>query len=114
MPFRRPSRKQRLEIRLLHFLTGTHHDSAALPIIQLNFEGKYDSAFGTHMEIMGDNIVVLLTHGAFMRRHQTLYVVNWVNGRVQYVSRALTRSTPPFTLLTISAGAPELVHIFRP
>jgi hypothetical protein len=83
----RSTRKRRLEIRLLHFLTGTHHHSASLPGIQLNFEGKYDKYFGTHMEIMGDNIAVLITHGSLLRRYQTLYLLNWVQGRVQYRRR---------------------------
>ncbi|KAN0137276.1 hypothetical protein V8E53_004721 [Lactarius tabidus] len=94
----RPARKQRLEIRLLHFLTGTHHDSATLPGIQLDFEGKYDPYFGTHMEIMGDNIAVLLTHGSLLRRYQTLYLVNWVQGRV--LCRRRTRVGTYFPALT--------------
>ncbi|KAH9173275.1 hypothetical protein EDB89DRAFT_1958840 [Lactarius sanguifluus] len=94
----RPSRKKRLEIRLLHFPTGTHHHSASLPGIQLDFEGKYDTTFGTHMEIMGDNIAVLLTHGSLLRRYQTLYLVNWVQGRVQ--CRRRTRVGTYFPALT--------------
>lgn len=94
----RSNRKQRLEIRLSQFLTGTHHHSASLPGIQLDFEGKYDSSFGTHMEIMGDNIAVLLTHGSLLRRYQTLYVVNWVQGRVQ--CRRRTRVGTYFPALT--------------
>ena len=47
------------------------------------------------MEIMGDNIAVLLTHGSLLRRYQTLYLVNWVHGRVQCVSHALGLSRPP-------------------
>ncbi|KAH8982726.1 hypothetical protein EDB86DRAFT_323397 [Lactarius hatsudake] len=94
----RPSRKKRLEIRLLHFPTGAHHHSASLPSIQLDFEGKYDTTFGTHMEIMGDNIAVLLTHGSLLRRYQTLYLVNWVQGRVQ--CRRRTRVGTYFPALT--------------
>jgi len=94
----RHGRKQRLEIRLLHFLTGTQHNSALLPGIQLDFEGKHDSYFGTHMEIMGDNIAVLLTHGSLLRRYQTLYLVNWVQGRVQ--CRRRTRVGTYFPALT--------------
>jgi hypothetical protein len=45
------------------------------------------------MEIMGDNIAVLITHGSLLRRYQTLYLVNWVQGRVQCVSHALRTGT---------------------
>jgi len=64
----------------------------------LNFEGKYDYYFGTHMEIMGDNIAVLITHGSLLRRYQTLYLVNWVQGRVQ--CRRRTRAGTYFPAVT--------------
>jgi len=82
----RERRKRRLEIRLVHFTTGVMHDSAIIPVIQLDFEGKYDRSFGTHIEIMGDHLVVLFAHGSLLRSHQSLYLVDWTQGHVLYVS----------------------------
>jgi hypothetical protein len=76
----------RLEIHLIHFTTGKRHKSANIPAIQLEFKGKYDTPFGTHIEIMGNYIVILLAHGTSRRKYQTLYLVDWIKGHVIYVS----------------------------
>lgn len=76
----------RLEIHVLHFTTGKCHESANIPAVQLEFQGKYDEPFGTHIEIMGNYLVVLLAHGTLWRKYQTLYFVDWINGHVLYVS----------------------------
>jgi hypothetical protein len=76
----------RLEIHPIHFTTGKCHKSANIPAVQLEFKGKYDRPFGTHIEIMGNYLVILLAHGTYWRKYQTLYLVDWVKGRVIYVS----------------------------
>lgn len=83
----RERRKRRLEIRLMHFTTGIKHESAIIPVIQLEFEGKYDRSFGTHIEIMGGHMVVLFAHGSLLRRYQSLYLVDWTQGHVLYRQR---------------------------
>jgi len=83
----RERRRKRLEIRLLRFTTGTIHDSAVIPVIQLEFKGKYDRSFGTHIEIMGGHLVVLFAHGSLLRSYQSLYVVDWIQGRILYRQR---------------------------
>ncbi|KAH9979653.1 hypothetical protein BJV74DRAFT_858114 [Russula compacta] len=45
---------ERLRIRPIHFMKGTRHESATIPTIQLEFEGKYNKSFETHIEIMGN------------------------------------------------------------
>jgi hypothetical protein len=65
--------------------------SANIPTVQLKFEGSYDRRFGTHIEIMGNYIVILLAHGTSRRKYQTLYLVDWIKGLVIYVS------APPLT-----------------
>lgn len=62
-------------------------------MVQLEFKGDYDRLFGTHIEIMGNCLVILLAHGTFWRRYQTLYLVDWSKGHVVYVS------SPPSTTL---------------
>lgn len=76
----------RLEIHLNHFTTGKRHESANLSAVQLDFPGKYDRPFGTHIEIMGNYLIILLAHGTFWRKYQTLYLVDWIEGHVIYVS----------------------------
>jgi hypothetical protein len=95
---REPRRKSHLEIRLLDFFTGMHHKSATVPVIRLNFEGEYDSSFGTHIEIMGSYLVVLLAHRSHFRGYQTLYLVDWVRGHLIHVSTPypLSDSDGPF------------------
>ncbi|KAH9986345.1 hypothetical protein BJV74DRAFT_845025, partial [Russula compacta] len=73
---------ERLEIRPMHFTKGTRHESATIPVIGLEFEGKYDKFFETQIEIMGDYLVVLLAHGFLFHGYQTLYLVDWVGGNV--------------------------------
>jgi hypothetical protein len=81
-----------LEIHTIHFTTGKRHKSANTPEVQLEFEGKYDRPFGTHIEIMGNYLVILLAHGTFWRKYQTLYLVDWIKGHVIHVS------APPSTM----------------
>ena len=76
----------RLEIHLNHFTTGKRHESANIPAVQLEFQGKYDRTFGVHIEIMGDYLVILLAHGTSWRKYQTLYLVDWIKGHIIYVS----------------------------
>jgi hypothetical protein len=60
--------------------------SANIPKVQLEFEGRYDRLFGTQIEIMGNYLVILLAHGTSWRKHQTLYLVDWIKGHVIHVS----------------------------
>jgi hypothetical protein len=64
-----------------------------MPAVQLEFQGKYDKRFGTHIEIMGNYLVILLAHGTLKHKYQTLYLVDWITGRVIYVS------APPPTMI---------------
>jgi hypothetical protein len=93
-----PLQKSHLEIRLMDFFTGICHKSATVPVIRLNFEGEYDIFFGTHIEIMGSYLVVLLAHGFHCRGYQTLYLVDWVRGHLIHVSTPypLSDSNGPF------------------
>ena len=81
-----------LKVHTIHFTTGKRHKSANTPEVQLEFEGKYDRPFGTHIEIMGNYLVILLAHGTFLRKYQTLYLVDWLKGHVIHVS------PPPSTM----------------
>jgi hypothetical protein len=83
----------RLEIHLIHFTTGKRYKSANIPAVQLEFKGKYDRPFGTHIEIMGNYLVILLAHGTYWHKYQTLYLVDWIKGHIIYVS------APPSTTL---------------
>ena len=83
----------RLEIHILHFTTGKRHESANISEVQLEFEGKCDRPFRTHIEIMGNYLVILLAHGTSWRKYQTLYLVDWIKGHVIHVS------APPSTTL---------------
>jgi hypothetical protein len=85
----------RLEIHLIHFTTGKRHESANIPAVLLEFQGKYDRPFGTHIEIMGSYVVILLAHGTLWRKYQTLYLVDWIKGHVIYVS------APPTTFVCL-------------
>jgi hypothetical protein len=80
------ARKRHLEIHLMHFTTGTRHESAKAPVMRLEFEGKFDRSFDSHMEIMGDYLVVLLAHGSLFRGYQTLYLLDWTRGQLVCVS----------------------------
>jgi hypothetical protein len=85
----------RLEIHLICFTTGKRHESANIPAVLLEFQGKYDRSFGTHIEIMGNHVVVLLAHRTSLRKYQTLYLVDWIKGHVIYVS------APPSTTFVL-------------
>jgi len=76
----------RLEIHIIHFTTGKRHKSANIPEVQLELAGKYNRPFGTHIEIMGNYLVILLAHGTSLRNFQTLYLVDWIKGHVIHVS----------------------------
>lgn len=95
------TRKKHLEIHLMHFTTGTCHESAKVPMMQLEFEGKMDRSFGSHTEIMGDYLVVLLSHGSLFRGYyQTLYLLDWTRGQIICVSPPSPRMPPFFTTLS--------------
>jgi hypothetical protein len=80
------TRRRQLEIHLLQFTTGTCHESAKVPVMQLEFEGKFDRSFEAHLEVMGDYLVVLLAHGSLFRGYQTLYLLDWTRGQLICVS----------------------------
>lgn len=92
-----------LEIRLLNLTTGTRHRSAAVPAIQLELAGKYDTSFGTLIEVIGDNLVVLVSHGSTFRHYQTLYFIDWVRGQVKCVSPLHRLGMAPLTALVVPA-----------
>ncbi|KAI9507517.1 hypothetical protein F5148DRAFT_108863 [Russula earlei] len=94
----RETRRKRLEIRLMHFTTGTRHESAAIPAIELEFEGNYDRSFGTHIEVMVGHLVVLFAHGSLLRKYQSLYLVDWARGHILHRQR--TRADTFFPVLT--------------
>lgn len=88
----------RLEIHIIHFTTGKRHKSANITDIQLEFEGKYDRHFGTHIEIMGNYVVILIAHGTSWRKYQTLYLVDWIKGHV--IHRQRSSANTYFPVLT--------------
>lgn len=99
--------QSRREIHLMHFTTGKCHKSATVPVVPLKFRGTYNDDFGTRIEIMGRYLVVLLAHSVRPRswhhRHgyQTLYLVDWVKGRVICVCvLPPTAFAPLYELLT--------------
>jgi hypothetical protein len=81
-----PDRKRGLEIYPMHFTTGTPHESTTVPMILLDYEGSYEYSFGTYIEVMGCYLLVLIAHGSLFRRYQTLYLIDWVQGRIICVS----------------------------
>jgi hypothetical protein len=115
--FSREPRKKRLEIHLVHFTTGSCHELAAAPVIYLEFEGKYDRSFGTHIELMGGYLVVLIAHGSLFRNYQSLYLVDWIQGHLICVStplRFFDRDESPFFTSSshhLPAPAREWGHI---
>jgi hypothetical protein len=68
----------------MQFKSKDPHESAKIPVIQLKFKGIYDSYFDAQIEIMGTYLVVLLAHRSRCKinSYQTLYLVDWVKGRV--------------------------------
>jgi hypothetical protein len=124
----------RREIHLMHFTTGAPHESASAPVVQLEFRGTYNKEFGTHIEIMGDYLVVLLAHSApsleknLVRRmisigrpekevprrpgrgYQSLYLVDWVKGHVKYV-RAPPTECIPLQVSNVSCSNNTLAQI---
>jgi len=65
-------------------------------MILLDYEGSYEYSFGTYIEVMGRYLLVLIAHGSLFRRYQTLYLVDWVQGRLVCVSKSPT-SLPTMT-----------------
>jgi hypothetical protein len=55
-------------------------------MMQLGFEGKLDRPFGSHVEVMGNYLVVLLAHESLFRDYQTLCLLDWTRGVVLCVS----------------------------
>jgi hypothetical protein len=55
-------------------------------MILLDYEGNYEYHFGPYIEIMGCYLLVLIAHDAAFRRYQTLYLLDWVQGRIVCVS----------------------------
>jgi len=100
----------RLEIHIIHFTTGKRHKSANIAEVQLEFEGKYDRPFGTHMEIMGNYLIILLAHGTYWREYQTLYLVDWIKGHVIHVSAPPSTAFVCFLVFLTSPIATTLLH----
>ena len=76
----------------MQFTSKDPHKSAKIPVIQLKFKGIYDSYFDAQIEIMGTYLVVLFAHKSRCKynSYQTLYLVDWVEGRVLCVRAPLT------------------------
>ena len=74
----------------MDFVTGTDHPLATTPNIQLQFGGNvmnvYD-AYYAHMEVAGDNIVVMISQARALPDY--LFLVGWKTGKVSLVGHSL-------------------------
>jgi hypothetical protein len=71
---------------VLDFRKGSDHPLATTPNIQLQSGGKtmniYD-VYNAHMEVVGDNIVVMITQARALPDH--MFLVGWKSGKVSLV-----------------------------
>lgn len=73
----------------MDFRKGTNHPLAAVPMIQLQSEGKrmnVNDSYDTHMEAAGDHIIVMITQ--FMALPDFIYIVGWKTGTVSLILTA--------------------------
>lgn len=70
----------------MDFRKGSDHPLATTPKIQLQFGGKsmnINDAHDAHMEVVGDNIVVMITQARALPDY--ILVVGWKSGNVSLV-----------------------------
>ena len=75
----------------MDFSKGTDHPLAATPNIQLQFGGQamnVHDAYYAHMEVAGDNIVVMITQARALPDY--MFLVGWKSGKVSLVSFSRT------------------------
>ncbi|KAI0294027.1 hypothetical protein B0F90DRAFT_1759433 [Multifurca ochricompacta] len=76
-------------LRLVDFSKGTDHPLASSPNIPLQFEGKkmsiYD-AYDVHMEVAGDNVIVMITQARALP--DLIFLVGWKLGNVSLILTA--------------------------
>jgi hypothetical protein len=77
----------RASLRLMDFRSGADHPLATAPNIQLQFGGKamnVHDAYYAHMEVAGDNIVVMVAQARALPDY--VFLVGWKSGKVSLVS----------------------------
>jgi hypothetical protein len=70
----------------MDFCKGSDHPLATTPSIQLQFGGKsmnINDAYDAHMEVTGDNIVVMITQARALPDY--MFLVGWKTGKVSLV-----------------------------
>lgn len=88
--YRRPKendpRKAILEIVLLNFSTGVHHNLAAQPIIRVSETSANQGKCSIYLEIAGDNLALLVAYPmSIYLQGQDLYVYDWKKGKLKAV-----------------------------
>lgn len=71
----------------MDFWKGSDHPLATIPNIQLQFGGKVvniNDAHDAHMEVTGDNIVVMITQARALPDY--IFLVGWKSGKVSLVA----------------------------
>ena len=81
---------------MLDFRKGSNHPLATTPNIQLQSGGKtmniYD-VYNAHMEVVGDNIVVMITQARALPDY--MFLVGWKSGKVSLVGFSSIASSVP-------------------
>jgi hypothetical protein len=70
----------------MDFSKGSDHPLATTPNIQLQFEGRtinINDAYDAHMEVAGDNIVLMITQARALPDY--MFLVGWKSGTVSLV-----------------------------
>jgi hypothetical protein len=70
----------------MDFRKGSDHPLATTPNIRLHFGGKsmdINDAHDAHMEVAGDNIIVMITQARALPDY--IFLVNWKSGKVSLV-----------------------------
>jgi hypothetical protein len=92
----------------MDFRTGTDHPLATTPNIQLRFGGKVmnvHDAYYAHMEVTGDNIVVMIAQARALPDY--IFLVDWKSGKVSLVSVLLFLSYSALSMRLTRHGIPR-------
>jgi hypothetical protein len=78
----------------MDFCKGSDHPLATTPHIQLQFGSKtmnINDAYDAHMEVTGDNIVVMITQARALPDY--MFLVGWKSGKVSLVGYSSSASS---------------------
>lgn len=74
-----------VELVLLHLSTGKNHPAAKEPVIVVREQSRHQLQPSVMLEIVGDNLVLLLSHAPERGNVDALYVYDWRSGRLKAV-----------------------------